>query len=369
MKLLKGRKKTFTAMITIITSTTVLIIPGCSNVIKNKNTLDTFTKYDNLELYSIEYKGDYAFDDFLKVGAKDDNKLAQYITDNLLDGTDIEIKAPGAGCTTFSGKIETGDRIFARNFDFNSAIPMVVKTNPSTGYKSISTVNLEFIGYSANSLPDADDENSLLPLLATPYMPLDGVNEKGLAIGVLQINWLPALQADENKVTLPTTAMMRMVLDKAATVDEAIMLMRKYNIADSLGSNFHYQIADKTGKSVIVEYVANPVFNYKVDMIVIEPDKNIDYQFAENFLLSPLGNLIQSQLNPSGIGPKTRYGILKDGLRQNSGIFTDMQDAMSLLKQADQKTRTHWSVVYNLNKSTSLFVAKTKHDKPLEFAV
>lgn len=46
-----------------------------------------------------------------------------------------------------------------------------------------------------------------------------------------------------------------LVLDKAATVEEAIELLKQYNIYFSGGIECHYLIADASGHSVIVEYV------------------------------------------------------------------------------------------------------------------
>ena len=58
--------------------------------------------------------------------------------------------------------------------------------------------------------------------LAAPYAPLDGMNEKGLAVGVLLIDTKPTNQ-NTKKVDITTTTAIRLMLDKAKNVDEALL--------------------------------------------------------------------------------------------------------------------------------------------------
>ena len=332
------------------------------------STLKLLNNVDGYGMYSMDYLEDYKFDEFLETGAADDDALATFLSEVLLDGMDVEIKAPGIGCSTFSGELkDSGDQIFARNFDFSFAPSLVVTTTPANGYKSISTVNLGFIGYTKTNLPNLEDEEHLLPILVAPYIPLDGINEKGLAIGVLQLNWLSAKQNDPDKINLPTTTMIRMILDKAATVDEAVDLMKEYNIRDSLGANFHYQIADKTGRSVVVEYLNN---HGNIQMHIIEKKAGQDYHFATNFYLNENAASVTGM--PNGLkhtSTCTRYATMKTVLAANSGIFANEMEAMLLLRDVRQNS-TWWSVVYNLEKLTVTFVpARQYYMPPYLFAI
>jgi len=74
-------------------------------------------------------------------------------------------------------------------------------------------------GYGKENLPKGI--SGKLPLLAAPYLPFNGMNEKGLAIAILQTP-ITELPNDPDKITLNTTTMIRLVLDKAATADEAL---------------------------------------------------------------------------------------------------------------------------------------------------
>ena len=107
-------------------------------------------------------------------------------------------------------------------------------------------------GYNSENLPTSLVKGIMT--LAAPYAPLDGVNEKGLAVGVLQIKTTPTNQQTD-KVDITTTSAIRLLLDRAATVEEAIELLSQYDMHASANSCYHFHIADANGGSVIVEYI------------------------------------------------------------------------------------------------------------------
>ena len=125
-----------------------------------------------------------------------------------------------------------------------------------------------------DKLPETFKEKIIT--LATPYAPLDGINEKGLTVAVLRIGDEPTNQ-DTGKVDIMTTTAIRLMLDKAADVEEALALLEQYDMHSSAGACYHFQISDARGKSVVVEYVDN-------EYEVIPAENN--YQMVTNFLLS-----------------------------------------------------------------------------------
>ena len=215
-------------------------------------TLASLRQVDAHPLYTMTYAGDYGFDDFLKTGAKNDRDIERFIMRRLLRGVQINLGIADAGCSVFSARNEKGEAIYARNFDFRYAPALLVRTRPREGYASISMVNLAFAGYGAGKLPVPGRASSFLTV-AAPFLPFDGMNEKGVAMALLAVP-----KADPprlpGRVTLNTTTAIRLVLDKAATVDEALALLGRYDLYFSGKVECHYLIADRSGKAVVVEF-------------------------------------------------------------------------------------------------------------------
>lgn len=300
-------------------------------------TLSTL-KEKGVGVYTMTYDGDYGFDAFLEIGASSDADIEAFVTKRLLKGLPIELNVSDAGCTAFVSRNEEGDIIYARNFDFLYAPFLQVYTNPDNGYVSVSTVNLSFAGYGEGNLPSSGISFQNFLTLAAPFLPFDGMNEKGVCIALLAVPEVWMID-DPDKITLNTTTAIRLVLDKAATIDEAVELLRKYNIYFSGDVTCHFLIADATGKSVIVEYYDN-------ELQVVESDT--DYQIASNFIAYHGLNIGE------GYTEFDRYDAVEKVLQNNNTVT--MEDCEKLLNTVgiyDGETdKLQWSVVYNLTDKT-----------------
>ena len=229
------KKKTVRHIIIGIGLLWLIIIIAALVLFRNElRSLMSLEKVDKYGMYQMTYYGDYGFDEFLEVGARNDADIEAFVTKRLLKGLPINLGVTGDGCTAFVVKNESGDILFGRNFDFLYAPSLQLYTAPNNGYASVSTVNLAFAGYSGDNLPDGSFFDTFLTL-AAPFLPFDGMNEKGLAIALLAV---PKAEVPYNpdKITLNTTTAIRLVLDKAATVEEAIELLKQYNIYFSGGA-------------------------------------------------------------------------------------------------------------------------------------
>jgi len=323
----------------------LLAVAALTGIILFRNelrTLSSLKKVDEYGMFQMTYYGDYGFDNFLKSGAANDGDIERYVTKRLLKGLPVHLGVTGNGCTAFVVHDERGDVLYGRNFDFTYAPSLQVFTNPANGYASVSTVNLSFAGYGEHHLPAGMNINSFLTL-AAPYLPFDGMNEKGVAIALLAVPQAD-MPSDPGKVTLNTTTIIRLILDKAASVDEAVQLMKKYNIYFSGGFTCHYLIADATGKSVIVEY-----YDGAVRVIGTEAG----YQIASNFIAYNGVNIGE------GFTEFDRYNAVKGEIIKNNNQLTSRQ-AVALLKRTgiyNGKTdKLQWSVLYNLTTGkTALF--------------
>jgi hypothetical protein len=119
------------------------------------------------------------------------------------------------------------------------------------------------------------------------------------------------------------------MLDRAASVDEAIALMQRYNIDFTGGPPIHYLVADASGRAALIEF-------YQGKMIVI-PNETPSHH-ATNFIRSSVAN---------AQGQCWRYDSLARQLTSAQGR-ANVQDAMKLLRDVSQNS-TQWSIVYGMS--------------------
>ena len=286
-------------------------------------------------LYSMEYIGDYGFDDFIaKGGASSDSAVADYLVEYLSRGffkNEGSIRAGNFGCSTICVFDQNGGMLFGRNYDWELCRAMIVHSKPQGGYESISTCCLDFLGFDEEYSPDGSMMERMQSLAAI-YVPLDGMNEKGLVVADLMAGDHEETHQQTNKPDLTTTTAIRLLLDRAASVDEAITLLGQYDMNSSIGSAHHLSIADASGKSVVVEYVNG-------EMLVAET--------------KVVTNHYISACTKQGTGSEQSH-LRYDTLCAHTGP-ADKMDVRDLLKSVAQMNypqtagsyeKTMWSIVY-----------------------
>ncbi|MBN2313356.1 MAG: linear amide C-N hydrolase [Sedimentisphaerales bacterium] len=290
-------------------------------------TLASLEKVDDFPLYVMTYHGTYLFDLFIEEGIE----WGPY--------KKIDETVNPEACTSFAALNEAGDAVFGRNLDWHHRSSLLLYTKPPNGYASISMVDLYYLGYEGmQEIP----WSKRLPLLATPYATIDGMNECGVAISQ---NAVPQRNTptDPNKPTLLQSQILRLVLDHAKDVDEALELIRNYNVKFLLPNHFH--IADASGNSAIVEYID--------DGMAILRNKN-PWQVSTNFLLS------ESQQPDCW-----RYQKANAVLAETQGVASQ-NEAMDLL-HATSQDHTVWSVVYNLSSGEIRLAMGKEYNKVFSF--
>lgn len=335
-------------VLVIIVVAVMLLIFVFRNEIR---TILSIKKIDDYGMYQMKYYGSYDLDGLLNQGISSDDELQDFIIKELTHGIPVDIDVTGGGCTAFVYTDMDGRTIMGRNMDFSYSPSLQVFTNPANGYASVSTVNLAFAGYGENNLPDSF-VNSFLAL-AAPYLTFDGMNEEGVAVCSLAVP--EADNPSTGKTMINTSVAMRMILDKATDVSEAIDLLKQFDIYFSGDIPCHFLLADSSGKSVIIEY-------YDGGMQVVEPDEN--FQVASNFIAYNHLNIGE------GYSEFDRYNSAHDYLIQkNCNVSED--EAMALLAKIGVMSggvdKLQWSVVYNLNDLRGKIFAHRKNDMSTEF--
>ncbi|MDE7280905.1 MAG: linear amide C-N hydrolase [Ruminiclostridium sp.] len=282
-------------------------------------------------LSAVKYSGDYGFEGFLSQGgASSDAEVVEFISKNLLPSArSLSFEGVPFGCSTISTVNAEGNRLFGRNFDWNKCNALIVHSLPEKGYSSISTVNTDFISLSGLKLSDLPHRAQAVICM---YAPLDGMNEKGLAVSVNMIEDRDTISQNTDKPDITTTTAVRLLLDKASDADEAVSLLKEYDMHASMGFMMHIAIADATGKSVVVEYVGN-------EMIVTQTPVVTNFYLAEG--------------EKHGIGTaqsKERYDLLMKIISENETMTPeDVRDALNSVSKHnfDGFESTEWSIVFN----------------------
>lgn len=329
-------------------------------------------------LSAVRYDGDYWFDRFLaQGGASNDSDVVNFLTDQLqLGETKPIFQKTGFGCSTLAVKSPEGEALFGRNFDWENCEAMIVLSNPPRGavspphggsaerYASISTVNMNFIrsGYREGYGQLPEHVRTLLAL----YALLDGMNEKGLGVSVNMIQDSAAINQDTGKPDVTTTTAIRLLLDQAASVDEALALLKQYDMHSSMGMMVHFALADRSGRSVVVEYINN-------EMVVTDTPVVTNFYLAEG--------------EKQGIGTAqshTRYEILMNVLSEHNAIgveqVRDALDSVSKdnfgdaespphIRSAESFESTEWSIVFNLNSGTAHYYHRENYGNSYTFSI
>lgn len=340
-------------------------------------------------VYSMNVKGDFYLDDFVaQGGVKSDSELIGFITDNITHGVvDLNMTAPEIGCSSFTATAENGDVLFARNYDFSKTNTMLVFTEANEGrHATISTVDLQFLGV------DVDQNMTSLMdkviCLAAPYAPLDGVNDAGVSCGIYMTyqggETTVATSQDTDKPDFTSTTLLRLILDYADNVEEAVEIASTYDLHDSANTSYHYMVADASGKSAILEWTADGatdttdnggaartlkvIYNDQDDHIG-EREAASDYQVITNFVLQPgYYDGVPAEEKKGA----DRYDRLYEELQKTNALVADEQAAMDILSivgrrswnNDDSNGCTVHSAVYNLTQKSVLWVSNENYDDP-----
>ena len=189
-------------------------------------------------VYEMTVFGDYYLDEYLEAGGtKNDKELISFLTSKITKGLfNLSIEeADIVGCSSFSANATNGDKIFARNYDMYKTNVAIVHTNPANRYKSISTVDLSFLGVPSDK--KMEGLRNKINTIAAAYAPLDGMNEKGLTVGIYMTHQGPGkinvpTNQENGRPDITSTVLLRVILDYAATVEEAVAIAEKYDMHD-----------------------------------------------------------------------------------------------------------------------------------------
>jgi len=315
---------------------------------RDSMTLASLKKVDDYPFYIMTFYGDYGFSNYVNPAAnhsalkKKDilfDKFSQWANHSKTSNIQsIKISSGSKskivnlkskikmGCTCFAAMGNNNAAILGRNFDWYDHVPLLLFTNPPDGFASVSMVDLSYFGFTQHNLPD--EAQNKQRLLDTPWLPFDGMNEMGVAVGMMAISQADS-PSDPEKKTIGEIEVIRLVLDYAESTEQAIELITKYNVRMETPP-IHYLIADLSGRSAIIEFV-----NGK--MIVMRNTES--WQVSTNFIIHGSGA-------PENVSC-WRYNKVYQKLKEATGKL-NKTEAMNLLQSVAQ-SNTIWSMIYQVN--------------------
>lgn len=321
------------------TSTPPISLPNSPpNLTKDQiTTLTSLKIIDDYPLYTMNYQGTLPGND-QRTQFEDSGRGNPAIVPTRADWS----------CSLFAAMGDNEFTQFGRNFDWEYSPGLLLFTNPPDGYASASMVDITYLGFEAQDLDRLHelDLAELTPLLNAPNWPFDGMNERGLAIGMAAVPG-GQMRIDPQKPDIGSLEIMRQVLDHAANIHEAVSIIESYNIDFRGGPDLHYLIADISGEAVLVEF-----YEGKLHSI---PSDN-PWHLVTNFLVSAVND-------PQG--NCTRYDKISQTMQSTGGNLTT-QAADNLLSSVSQNN-TQWSVLYNMNNLEIQVTMGKQIDQPHKF--
>ena len=307
-------------------------------------------------LYYMEYKGDDGFEELMATGGgRSASDMVGYVMKFLSKGyyttpTPTPVEAV-AGCSAITARTPDGHVLMGRNFDFSSATGLILHTVPKKGYETITTFNSDFFGFGENWLPEGFPNQYMA--LSSLFFALDGINEKGLAVADLMAGDDAVTQQETGKPALTTTSAISYLLKNAATVEEALELLRGIDMHSDIGAAHHYAIADASGKSVVVEYVDH-------EFVVVDSPAVTNHYLCEQ------------KRNVGLYEGDRRYDFLRQQLQEAGGTM-DLKQLTTAIASVSQPQAqenwlgTAWTMVMNLTDRSVTYYARRHFDKPFHF--
>lgn len=314
---------------------------GAARALTNREeeTLRSIRRIGEYDTWVMTYVGDYDFEALLQPAGQ----------------PAAAVKVNTISCSTFAARKSNGDKLFCYNQDCTNEneSSLIVFADSTTGFASVSIVRGDFCNIDDYiDMPDGDYYR--YRVLQAVFHPFDGMNEHGVTMSPMYVAGESVWET--GKRSLHGLTVIRLVLDYARTVDEAIELVRRYN--NTMANEIHYLVSDAYGDSAVIEYF---------DGAIVVTRATEPWQVCTN---SRVCGYTHAQVS----AVCWRYRNTCQTLRGYDGQI-DEDIAMNMLRGISSErwsptTRgTLWSSVYNKTKGEWRFALDTTYDDIHSFSI
>ncbi len=274
-----GQKvKTFLlwTILVIMTLAAALLVYLCLAGASEMAALTTLKKVSDHPYYTMEYDN-FNYDDLLSEECDTNDEVIQFYKSKFFKG--LSGAFPGEnkndyvtrGSLAFSSRTNFNAQVRGRIYNSYDTPILMVIAKPENGYKSWNIVDMADLGL--NSRESINQwYNNAFQTVAASYCVSEGINSEFFGVSLISC---PVAECDDtSKVNITPFLAVRLLLDRVATVDSAIDLLKDYDI-DFSGGAYHFSVSDKEGKSAVIEYVDGK-------MSVKYPEANMFHQVCTN---------------------------------------------------------------------------------------
>lgn len=336
---------------------------------KYEETIKSIICYDDertpgFKMYGMKILYDYSIDNIISTftnliqdGASAEDAVRDAIQKELEIENPVNIRFQSFGCTAFHLKDDSNGHYFmGRNYDNGTnTSAMVVHCNPKNRYRSIAFAALSNLDVIEEEGDCRIPEDKRKDMIASPFVCLDGINEKGVSIAVLvngdnehstppckEKGVQPTHQTCKDGLSIFTTLAIRLVLDHADSTAHAVKLLEGYNMVATGKFDYHFYINDENGDGRVVEYDCNDLNRSDV---VLPTD------IVTNFFIKYIDQVKHGVSSRYGHG-KDRYDKVQAVLDEHKGKHSMNIVYKALMEAAQEPTEqkpsnTQWSIIFN----------------------
>ena len=274
-------------------------------------------------------------------------------------------KDPLCSMFTFFGNQEKA--LYGRNFDNVFSELVVGYYFPKDGYSSMAFTPLMLFGFDKKTRFNMGNPYNRAQLVACPAYSIEGMNEMGITVSLAYMN--------EQKISLNPEKepkflihLVREILDKAGSLEEAIQICLQYNVFDHGLDILSHRIfiGAPDGRSVVLECGEG-----KMNLILNEES----WQAVTNSLLF---NVPEERRRMACSRYDRISRTLSAKVVDSSFCWEDGMDLLRRLKQVNRtytvrserlKISTQWSAVFNMKAREAYICLWRDYEKVYRFGI
>lgn len=364
----------------ILTIAAGLLVYLCVAGASEMASLTSVKQVSDHPYYTMNYEN-FDYSDLLNKELPDNDAVIQYYKDKFFKSLSGVVPGKNDNENTVKGSVAFYGRTFIDTFmkgriynSYDTPIIMIT-TKPENGYKAWNIIDLGDVGLKSGDKLDQWYSNAFQTVAAS-YCVSEGINQEGLSVSLISC---PVADCkDTQKANITPFMGVRLLLDRAATVENAIDVLDGYDI-DFSGGAYHFFVSQKNGKSAVIEYVDGKMSvtypksesyhqvcsNKMEDTMVSVTKRDYGDKYSENTLYNDFETALSNQ-EKKGSGMAQDYArqvistkslTPKEGSEEHNGtkvygtqysVFYDTAKMqMHLVIGNDSKTQSY---TYDLNK-------------------